>query len=94
MVLKDLIPLIDSTYRTRADREHRAMAGLSMGSVQTLQITLRHLDRFSYIGSFSGPLFGALDAKTSFGGAFRDPAAFNKQSIFCGWRQYRRDVDS
>jgi enterochelin esterase-like enzyme len=79
VVLKDLIPLIDSTYRTHADREHRAMAGLSMGSMQTLQITLRHLDRFAYIGSFSGPGLGAFNAQTSYGGAFRDAAAFNKQ---------------
>jgi enterochelin esterase-like enzyme len=79
VVLKDLIPLIDSTYRTMADREHRAMAGLSMGGVQTLQITLRHLDTFSYIGSFSGPVFGPFDARTAYGGAFRDPEAINRK---------------
>jgi enterochelin esterase-like enzyme len=79
VVLKDLIPLIDSTYRTKSDREHRAMAGLSMGSMQTLQITLRHLDRFSYIGSFSGPFVGVFSAKSAYGGAFRDPVAFNQQ---------------
>jgi enterochelin esterase-like enzyme len=79
VVLKDLIPMIDSTYRTRAHRQHRAMAGLSMGGMQTLQITLRHLDRFSYIGSFSAPGFGSFNTQTSYGGAFRDPAAFNNQ---------------
>jgi enterochelin esterase-like enzyme len=79
VVLGDLIPLIDSSYRTLADREHRAMAGLSMGGSQTLQITLRNLDRFSYIGSFSGALFGAFNAKTAYDGAFNDPAAFNKK---------------
>jgi enterochelin esterase-like enzyme len=77
VVLKDLIPLIDATYRTLPDRQHRAMAGLSMGGAQTLQIALRHLDQFAYIGSFSGALFGTFDAKTSYGGAFADPAAFN-----------------
>ena len=54
VMVKDLIPMIDSTYRTLADREHRAMAGLSMGGMQTFQITLNHLDTFSYIGGFSG----------------------------------------
>jgi enterochelin esterase-like enzyme len=79
VVVKDLIPLIDATYRTIPDREHRAMAGLSMGGMQTLQITLRHLDLFSCIGSMSGPSFGRFDAQTAYGGAFRDPAAFNKK---------------
>jgi enterochelin esterase-like enzyme len=78
VVIKDLIPLVDATYRTLSDREHRAMAGLSMGGAQTLQITLANLDQFSYIGAFSAPVRG-FDAKTSYGGAFRDPEAFNKQ---------------
>ena len=46
----ELIPIIDSTYRTIPNREHRAMAGLSMGGMQTFQITLKHLDLFDYIG--------------------------------------------
>ena len=53
-MVKDLIPMIDATYRTIPDRENRAMAGLSMGGMQTFQITLKHLDLFSYIGGFSG----------------------------------------
>ena len=52
--INDLIPMIDKTYRTKADREHRAMAGLSMGGMQTRGITLAHLDKFSHIGIFSG----------------------------------------
>ncbi|HEX2855306.1 MAG TPA: alpha/beta hydrolase-fold protein [Opitutaceae bacterium] len=55
---KDLIPMIDRTYRTQADREHRAMAGLSMGGMQTRTIALAHLDTFSHIGVFSG---GTID---------------------------------
>ena len=78
IVVDDLIPMIDSTYRTVADREHRAMAGLSMGGGQTLAITLTHLDKFSWIGSFSAPLRN-FDAKTAYNGAFADPAAFNKR---------------
>lgn len=54
LFVKDLIPMIDQTYRTQADREHRAMAGLSMGAMQTRLIALAHLDLFSHIGIFSG----------------------------------------
>ena len=78
IVISDLIPMIDSTYRTLADREHRAMAGLSMGGAQTLQITLSHLDKFAWIGSFSAPI-RAFDAKTAYNGVFTDPAAFNRK---------------
>ena len=51
---EELIPFIDSNYRTLADQPHRAMAGLSMGGMQTRQITLANLDKFSHIGMFSG----------------------------------------
>ena len=83
-VTKALIPFIDSTYRTIPDREHRAMAGLSMGGMQTFQITFNHLDLFSYIGGFSGaggmmPGQQNLDLKTAFNGALADPAAFAKR---------------
>ena len=53
-VTEALIPFIDKTFRTIADRRHRAMAGLSMGGMQTFHITLNHLDLFSHIGGFSG----------------------------------------
>jgi enterochelin esterase-like enzyme len=79
MVIDDLIPMIDATYRTLSDRDHRAMAGLSMGGGQTLQITLTHLDKFCWIGSFSSPLRAGLDLKTAYSGAFADAAAFNKK---------------
>ena len=54
VLIDDLIPYIDGTYRTIADQPHRAMAGLSMGGMQTRQITLSNLDKFSHIGVFSG----------------------------------------
>lgn len=79
VVLTDLIPLIDRTYRTRTGRTDRAMAGLSMGGGQTLQLTLAHLDRFAWIGAFSSPPRQTFDPATAFDGAFRDPAAFNRQ---------------
>jgi len=59
VVINELIPMIDSTYRTISDREHRAMAGLSMGAMQTMAVALNHLETFSYIGGFSLPFFGA-----------------------------------
>jgi enterochelin esterase family protein len=53
-LLEDIIPMIDASYRTMADQQHRAMAGLSMGGMQTRIITLANPDMFSYIGIFSG----------------------------------------
>jgi enterochelin esterase-like enzyme len=53
-LLKDIIPMIDSNYRTLADQKNRAMAGLSMGGMQTRAITLANPDVFSHVGIFSG----------------------------------------
>src|SRR5690606_9524047 len=77
VLLDELIPKVDATYRTLADREHRALAGLSMGSMQALRIGLAHTETFASIGAFSPPPIGEFDVETSYGGAFRDPAAFN-----------------
>jgi enterochelin esterase-like enzyme len=60
VVINDLIPNIDANFRTIADREHRAMAGLSMGGMQTLVTTLDHQDKFAWIGSFSAPMIGTF----------------------------------
>jgi enterochelin esterase-like enzyme len=87
VILQDLIPDIDKTYRTIPDREHRAMAGLSMGGMQTLFTALHHLNHFAYLGSFSGPIIRGLntggsakfDTRAAFDGAFADPSAFNKR---------------
>jgi enterochelin esterase-like enzyme len=78
VVVTDLIPLIDATYRTLANRDSRAMAGLSMGGAQTLQITSNHLDLFAWIGSFSAPIRN-FDLKTSMNGVLTDAASFNKR---------------
>ena len=77
VLLGELIPKIDATYRTMSDREHRAMAGLSMGAMQTLQIAPAHTETFAYIGAFSPPPIGTFDVKTAAGGVFSDPAAFH-----------------
>ncbi len=79
VVINDLIPEVDAAFRTKADRANRAIAGLSMGAGQAMQIGLRHLDKFSSIGAFSGVGIRNFDAKTSFDGVFADAAAFNKR---------------
>ena len=88
ILLQDIIPFIDKEFRTLADREHRAMAGLSWGGHQTFEITLRNLDKFSYIGSFSGAIFLGPNDKVGdiYDGVFADPASFNKQvhALFMG----------
>lgn len=82
MMLTDLIPAIEKAYRVLPGRENRAMAGLSMGGMQTFLTTLGNLDKFAYIGGFSGSTGGRggnFDAKTSNNGVFADAAAFNKK---------------
>jgi len=54
LMVNDLIPWVDSHFRTLADKDHRGMAGLSMGGGQTASVTMVNLDKFSYIGLFSG----------------------------------------
>lgn len=77
VILNDLIPMIDSRFRTIADRKHRAMAGLSWGGHQTFNTVLPNLDKFSALGTFSGALFN-VDLKTCFDGVFADAAKFNR----------------
>jgi enterochelin esterase-like enzyme len=54
VLVDELIPYIDANFRTLADQPNRGMAGLSMGGMETHSITLKHLDKFSHIGLFSG----------------------------------------
>jgi enterochelin esterase-like enzyme len=77
VVLEDLIPMIDSTYRTNPTRDQRAIAGLSMGAGQAMQIGMTHPDTFSAVGAFSG--LRPLDLKTAYGGVFADAAEFDKK---------------
>ena len=78
VLLNDLIPYIDQTFRTKSDRENRAMAGLSWGGHQTFDVVLQNLDKFAWLGTFSGAIFG-LDVKTAYNGVFADAEKFNKQ---------------
>ncbi len=54
----DIMPYIEKQYRVRTDRQSRALAGLSMGGGQTLNIGVPHLDQFAYLGVFSSGVFG------------------------------------
>jgi len=56
--LNDIMPYVEKHYRVYADRQHRAMAGLSMGGGQTLNIGIPHLDKFAYLGVYSAGIFG------------------------------------
>jgi enterochelin esterase family protein len=82
MMFTDLIPMVEKNYRVAPGRENRAMAGLSMGGMQTFTTALNNLDRFAYLGGFSGSCGGrggAFDPKTTCNGAFANPADFNKK---------------
>jgi enterochelin esterase family protein len=78
-MIADVIPAIDSHYRTLADREHRAIAGLSLGGAQTYQITQDHLDMFAYIGVFSAAPFGFSGIESAYGGLLTRPAEFARK---------------
>jgi enterochelin esterase-like enzyme len=76
MLVKEVVPEVDAKFRTIPGRDHRAMAGLSMGGMQTFQIAPTHLDLFSYIGMFSGTPMAAsqpqVDAIANQGAAFNN----------------------
>ena len=78
VLLNDLIPYMDQNFRRKSDRENRAMAGLSWGGHQTFDIVLQNLDKFAWMGTFSGAIFG-LDVKTAYNGVFANADEFNKK---------------
>jgi enterochelin esterase-like enzyme len=81
VMITEIIPMIDAKFRTKADPDNRAIAGLSMGANQTIRILMNNLDKFSYFGGFSGtpnyPGADELDAATFLDGKFKDAAAIN-----------------
>jgi enterochelin esterase-like enzyme len=79
VLIEEMIPFIDANYRTLADQPHHALAGLSMGGMLTHGITLAHLDKFAYIGMFSGGSIAASEIK--------DMADFKKKAklVFVGY---------
>jgi enterochelin esterase-like enzyme len=78
VISDDLIPCIDAKFRTIPDRDHRALAGLSMGGAQALRIGLNHLEQFAAIGAFS-PAIAITDAAKDYDGALADPTKINQQ---------------
>lgn len=78
--INDLMPFIEKTFRTKNDRQNRAMAGLSRGGFQTTMTVFPNLDKFAWMGTFSGFFTRPGDNVTEgFNGVFKDPAAFDKQ---------------
>ena len=70
VLVKELVPYVDTNFRTLSDQPNRAMAGLSMGGMETKTITLRNLDKFSHIGLFSGGTISIDDVNKTEG--FKD----------------------
>jgi len=83
VLIKEVIPMIDQRFRTLADREHRAIAGLSMGANQTMRIVMKHLDQSAYYGGFSGtsnyPSSDVIDPNVFLEGKFKNGAEVNNK---------------
>jgi enterochelin esterase family protein len=83
VMMQEVIPMIDKKFRTIAQRESRAIAGLSMGANQTMRIAMNHLNHFAYYGGFSGtanyPSSEKIDAATFLDGKFKDGEKVNEQ---------------
>lgn len=77
VLVQELVPYVDANFRTLTDQPNRAMAGLSMGGMETKQISLRNLDKFSHIGLFSGGMITPDDVEKTSG--FRDKV----KVVFC-----------
>jgi enterochelin esterase-like enzyme len=83
VMINEIIPMIDSKFRTMTDRKNRAIAGLSMGANQTMRIIMNNLDKFSNYGGFSGtsnyPSANEIDPATFLDGKFNDGKKVNEQ---------------
>ncbi|MFD2079080.1 enterochelin esterase [Actinopolymorpha cephalotaxi] len=80
LLLRDVVPMIDATYRTVPDRRSRALAGLSMGGAQALSVGLTNPDTFASVVGLSAAVFEPLDPETAFGGVLADADAFNART--------------
>ncbi len=77
---KDVVPYVEGHYRVLPEARNRAIAGLSMGGMQTLNIMVRDLKKFAYVGVFSSGIFGMAPSKPAVSGASAAPAPdFEKQ---------------
>lgn len=79
LLVKEIVPMIDASFRTRTDRESRAMAGLSMGGGHTFQAVMPNLDKFAYLGGFSGGAGQVEQIDNLYNGIFANPQKFNQQ---------------
>jgi enterochelin esterase-like enzyme len=84
VTMDELLPMVDSSFRTIADREHRAMAGLSMGAVQTLYVGLANLDAFSHLGIFSRRTMSPEEF-ARFDTVFADAESLNRKLKLLWW---------
>ncbi len=90
-LLKEIMPYVEKTYRTQTNRENRAIAGLSMGGFQTLDVTLTRPELFNYVGVFSSGFFGATidEAETKYASALNDPGFNKNKKLF--WIEIGKD---
>ncbi|GAB3930435.1 esterase [Larkinella terrae] len=90
-LLKEVMPYVEKNYRTQANRENRAIAGLSMGGFQTLDLTLTRPDLFNYVGVFSSGFFGATidEAETKYASVLNDPGFNKNKKLF--WIEIGKD---
>ncbi len=79
LLVKEIVPMIDASFRTKTDLESRAMAGLSMGGMHTFQAVMPNLDKFAYLGGFSGGAGSVEQIDQLYDGIFTNPEKFNQQ---------------
>jgi enterochelin esterase family protein len=87
--VKDLKPYVEKNYRVLTDRSQTAIAGLSMGGNQTMQVAIRNLDEFAYIGVYSSGLLGAFPGLSGRRGGAPPtaPAASAPQPTAADWEK-------
>jgi enterochelin esterase-like enzyme len=92
-LIEDVLPLVETQFRTIPDADHRAIAGLSMGGAQSLEIGLTHLDLFHYVMGFSAAI-GApfLDIDQQLQNFYANPEVANKKlrllAVYCGKQDF------
>jgi enterochelin esterase family protein len=86
-LLKEVVPLVERTYRAKTGRDDRAIVGLSMGGGQSLNVGLKNPDRFAWIGGFSSATMGLDSVVQTLG---KDAAGFNAKSRLL-WIRIGRD---
>lgn len=90
-LLKDVMPHVEKNYRVLTNRENRAVAGLSMGGFQTLDLALSRPELFDYVGVFSSGFFGATidEAETKYAKVLQDPNYNKNKKLF--WIEIGKD---